>query len=174
MGTRRARAVVVAALAALTLLTSTVAPAGASAGSMGSDRRCHAGAPGVGDDYYPLYGNGGYDVKHYLLKVSYDPATDRLVGVATISARATENLCRFNLDFQGMTVRSVVVNGRQARWSRSQDHELTITPKHRLKKDRRFTTVVRYDGVPRTQQISFGPDFTLEAGFIHTDDGAVI
>jgi hypothetical protein len=33
--------------------------------------------------------------------------------------------------------------------------------------------VVRYDGVPRTQQIIL-PGFTLEAGFIHTDDGAVI
>ena len=76
MRLRRARAaIVVAAVAALTLLTSTLAPAGASAGSMGSDRRCRAGAPGVGDDYYPLYGNGGYDVGHYLLKVSYDPAT---------------------------------------------------------------------------------------------------
>ena len=57
-------------------------------------RACHAGAPGVGDAYYPLYGNGGYDVAHYLLKLSYDPATDRLAGVATISARATEKLCR--------------------------------------------------------------------------------
>jgi hypothetical protein len=49
----------------------------------------------------PLYGNGGYDVGHYLLNIRYNPATDRLVGVATISARATQNLCRFNLDFQG-------------------------------------------------------------------------
>jgi Peptidase family M1 domain len=55
---------------------------------------------------------------HYLLKVSYDPATDRLAGVVTISARATEALCRFNLDFQGLTVRSVpagldaISNGR--------------------------------------------------------------
>jgi hypothetical protein len=40
--------------------------------------------------------------------------------VATISARATETLRRFNLDFQGMTVRSVVVDGRKARWARSQ------------------------------------------------------
>ena len=63
--------------------------------------RLPAGAPGVGDDYFPLYGNGGYDVRHYLLRVSYDPATDRLVGVATISARATQNLSRFNLDFVG-------------------------------------------------------------------------
>ena len=179
MSIRRVRAViVVAAFTALTLLTTTLAPAGASAGrsavDTGGSGRCHAGAPGVGDDYYPLYGNGGYDVKHYLLKVSYNPATDRLAGVARISARATENLCRFNLDFQGLTVRSVVVNGKRARWTRSHDHELTVTPQHKLKKGQRFTTVVRYDGVPRTQQIVFGPDFTLEAGFIHTDDGAVI
>ena len=109
----------------------------------GGNGRCHAGAPGAGDDYYPLYGNGGYDVAHYLLKLSYDPATDRLVGVATIMARATETLCRFNLDLQGLTVRSVVVEGRKARWARSQDHELTVTPRHNLKEGRRFTRRVQ-------------------------------
>ena len=34
--------------------------------------------------------------------------------------------------------------------------------------------MVRYDGVPVTQQLILGPDFTIEAGFIHTDDGAMI
>ena len=91
------------------------AGAGRASGGGGGDFR--PGAPGVGDDYFPLYGNGGYDVKHYLLKVSYDPATDRLVGVATISARATQNLSSFNLDFVGLTVRSIKVNGRSAGWS---------------------------------------------------------
>jgi aminopeptidase N len=179
MSIRRPRpAVVVAVFAALALLittlTSSAASAGQSAGNDGGHGRCHAGAPGVGDDYYPLYGNGGYDVGHYLLRVSYDPATDRLVGVATISARATESLCRFNLDFQGMTVRSVVVNGRHATWTRSDDHELIVTPRHALRKGQRFRTVVRYDGVPRTQQLIVGPGQTIEAGFMHTDDGAVI
>jgi aminopeptidase N len=179
MHIRRARAaVVVAAVAALTLLTTTLAPAGASAGRPAGDAessgRCPAGAPGVGDDYYPLYGNGGYDVEHYLLKVSYDPATDRLAGVATITARATQSLCRFNLDFQGMTVRSVVVDGQRARWARSQDHELTVTPRHHLRKGRRFRTVVRYDGVPRTQVDLSVPEEPLPYGWIHTDDGAVV
>ena len=36
------------------------------------------GAPGIGDPYFPLDGNGGYDVKHYVLDVAYDPATDVL------------------------------------------------------------------------------------------------
>jgi aminopeptidase N len=34
--------------------------------------------------------------------------------------------------------------------------------------------VVRYDGVPITQEIVLGPGFTIEAGFIHTDDGAIV
>ena len=59
------------------------------------------GSPGLGDEYFPLDGNGGYDVKHYDLDLAYDPATDVLTGVATISARATQNLSRFNLDFDG-------------------------------------------------------------------------
>jgi aminopeptidase N len=175
MSVRHARAVIlVAAFGALMLLTTVVTPAGASPGQGGGNGRCHAGAPGLGDDYYPLYGNGGYDVAHYLLKVSYDPATDRLAGVATISARATEALCRFNLDFQGLTVRSVRVDGRKAHWTRSQDHELTVTPKHALQEGRRFTTVVRYDGVPRTQIDLSVPEEPLPYGWIHTDDGAVV
>ena len=175
MGIRRARmAVVGAVLVVTTLLGAALAPAGASTGtSGGGGGRFRPGAPGVGDDYFPLYGNGGYDVKHYLLKVSYDPATDRLVGVATISARATQNLSRFNLDFVGLTVRSIKVDGRPASWSRT-EHELTVTPRHGLRDGRRFTTVVRYDGVPVTQQLVLGPGFTIEAGFIHTDDGAIV
>ena len=69
------------------------------------------GAAGVGDPYFPLDGNGGYDVRHYLLDVAYDPPTDVMRGVATITARATQNLSRFNLDLEGLTVRSVRVDG---------------------------------------------------------------
>src|SRR5688572_28393062 len=70
-----------------------------------------AGSSGIGDPYFPLDGNGGYDVEHYDLKVSYDPATDRLTGEATIRARATQNLSAFNLDFVGLRLRSLTVNG---------------------------------------------------------------
>jgi aminopeptidase N len=170
---RARRFVALAVLVAMTLLGAVLAPAGASTGSGGGGGGFRPGGPGVGDDYFPLYGNGGYDVRHYLLKVSYNPATDRLVGVTTISARATQNLSRFNLDFVGLTVRSIKVDGRAARWSRT-EHELTVTPAHGLRKGRRFTTVVRYDGVPITQELVLGPGFTIEAGFIHTDDGAIV
>src|SRR5690606_12015396 len=57
------------------------------------------GSPGVGDPYYPLDGNDGYDVSHYDVRVSYQPESDRLSGTTTILAKATQDLTTFNLDF---------------------------------------------------------------------------
>ncbi len=125
------------------------------------------GSAGIGDPYYPLDGNGGYDVGHYDLDVSYDPATDRLTGEATITAKATQDLSAFNLDFVGLTVRSIRVDGRAAGWAREAG-ELTVTPRAGIPRGRAFSVVVRYDGVPTTLD-----EFGL-SGFIHTDVGAVV
>ena len=35
------------------------------------------GSPGLGDPFFPLAGNGGYDIAHYDLTLGYDPATRR-------------------------------------------------------------------------------------------------
>jgi aminopeptidase N len=126
------------------------------------------GAPGIGDPYYPLDGNGGYDVDHYDLDLRYDPATDVLAGTASITAHATQDLSSLDLDLQGLEVRSVVVDGREAVWSR-QGQELVVTPHHPLHEDHQFTVEVTYDGVPQTQEDELGL-----SGFIHTDDGAVV
>ena len=113
-------------------------------------------------------GNRGYDAKHYFLNVRYNPDTDRLGGAATITARATKNLSRFNFDFHGMHVASIKVNGDPAAWRRDGD-ELIITPRHGLPKGDAFVVVVRYSGVPETINDTFG-----QSGFIHTDDGALV
>src|SRR5262245_9772206 len=76
-----------------------------------ADSRYSPGADGVGDPYYPNYGNGGYDVQHYDLSIRYEPRTDHLAGVATIDATATQGLSSFNLDLVGLTVRGVTVDG---------------------------------------------------------------
>ena len=125
------------------------------------------GASGIGDRYFPKDGNGGYDVRSYSLQLSYDPDTDRLVGKATIKAKATQNLSRFDLDFVGLKLRSLKVDGETARYRRS-GQELIITPRHKIKDDTNFTVVARYDGVPPTLE-----EFGL-SGFIHTDDGAIV
>jgi aminopeptidase N len=131
---------------------------------------CVPGAPGLGDAYYPTYGNGGYDVSHYDLDVAYDPATDRLYGDASVRATATESLCSFDLDLVGLDVRRVEVDDKRARWSRS-GQELVITPKRPLQKGRRFKVEVRYSGVPVEFVL---PGFGIRTGFMATPDGATV
>ena len=125
------------------------------------------GAADLGDPYFPADGNGGYDVAHYDLAVRYDPLPGVLGGVATISARATQNLSRFNLDLVGLTVREVRVDGATASWTRS-GQELVITPAAGLAKGRTFTTVVHYDGIP--DPLLSGSD---ARGYFRTLTGAV-
>ncbi len=129
------------------------------------------GAPGVGDPYYPEYGNGGYDVQHYDLQLRYEPRTDYLWGVATIDAVATQGLSSFNLDFVGLAVRSIMVDGAAASWSRT-DHELTVVPATPIDDGSDFTAVVSYDGVPITFFDPFAPG--VQVGFMHTNDGAIV
>src|SRR5687768_16554387 len=67
-------------------------------GPTGASGEFAPGAPGIGDPYFPMYGNGGYDVRHYTIKIKYDPGADQLTGVTIIEATATAGLSRFNLD----------------------------------------------------------------------------
>ncbi len=75
------------------------------------------GAAGVGDPYFPHLGNGGYDVEHYTLDLTWRADEGMLDGVVTIEAGATQDLSRFNLDLAGMDVRSVTVDGEAAETS---------------------------------------------------------
>ncbi|MGW3493477.1 M1 family metallopeptidase [Streptomyces sp. NPDC001020] len=124
------------------------------------------GAPGIGDPYYPNYGNGGYDVSHYDLRLKYQPATDELEGTATIRAKTTEDLSRFDLDFL-LDVSEVRVNGAKAAFATSGQHELEITPATPLRKGTPVTVVVRYSGVPSSKS-AYG--FTT---WHRTPDGAI-
>ena len=130
------------------------------------------GAPGVGDPYFPLEGNGGYDVGHYTLDLTYHPDSHLLAGTDTITATATQNLSRFDLDLSGMTVAAISVNGAAATWTRA-GQELQITPRSGLPSGRSFTVAVRYSGVPKTivgSPIVFGADY----GWQYTKDGAFV
>ena len=164
-------------LFALLLLGSTAAfapSAGSAPMPVDPVARCDAGESagtlGVGDPYYPRYGNGGYDVGHYDLAIRYAPARNRLRGIATIDAVTTQDLSCFSLDLVGMQVRRVSIDGAVATWTRT-DHELMVTPVQPLGAGAAFAVVVRYGGVPRTFEI---PGFGVPAGFIRTRDGAIV
>ncbi|MFI7602921.1 M1 family metallopeptidase [Actinoplanes sp. NPDC049681] len=128
------------------------------------------GSAGLGDRLYPLLGNGGYDVQDYALRVRYpkkDPK-QTVTGDVTITAVATQNLSRFDLDFGGKSVGSVRVNGRSATFSRSGD-ELVITPRHYLAKGKRFWVTVNGFTAKPIEANADSP-----AGFVTTPDGTIM
>jgi aminopeptidase N len=127
------------------------------------------GAAGAGDPFYPQAGNGGYDVGHYALKLGYEPQNEQLDGDVTITARATQDLSRFNLDLRDLKVASITVNGAPASFSRK-GQELTVTPAAGIRKGREFTTRVLYGG---HANYVLDPDKSKD-GWIPTDDGAFV
>jgi aminopeptidase N len=126
------------------------------------------GAPGIGDDYYPLDGNGGYDVAHYDIRISYNPTTDLVSGTTTILATATQDLNRFNLDFL-LKVKSVRVNNAVARFRSTSDGELAVTPARTLPRGSNLLIVVQYSDVPSN------PAYQLYGfnSWTRTSDGAL-
>jgi aminopeptidase N len=128
------------------------------------------GAVGIGDRLNPTLGNGGYDVLHYDLGLRYatsNPAQS-LLGDETITARATQSLSRFNLDFGGQGITGVRVNGRPARFSHDGE-ELVVTPRKPLRKGRTF--VVKVDGFTATPTVP-GDDDASTAFFVTPDGSA--
>jgi aminopeptidase N len=138
-------------------------------GSASADRYV-AGAPGSGDPFFPLAGNGGYDVGHYSLALAYAPGPKRLSGHVAVFARATENLARFDLDLRDFyAVSRVTVDQRRASF-RQHGQELVIRPAVKLDRGRAFVVVVDYAGEP---QPVVDPDDAIE-GWVPTPDGAFV
>ncbi|MCL1692397.1 MAG: M1 family metallopeptidase [Actinomycetia bacterium] len=106
------------------------------------------GAPGVGDVYYPGLGNGGYDVQHYGLELTYD-ADGSVEADAAITAVATQNLSGFNLDFVGWEIDELTVDGSEVTFLRDGD-ELVIT--HRIPSGEHFKIELSYGGTPQPMQ----------------------
>jgi aminopeptidase N len=157
------RAGLLAVLIVLAGCSSEARPAASS-----SPAAFQPGAEGVGDPYFPKYGNGGYDVAGYELKLKYDPKSGELGGTATITATATQDLSRFDLDLARMTVRKVRIDGRDAT-AKQQGAELVITPAAGIAKGGKFTVVVDYSGKPG----QIGNQSLGEGGWLRTGDGAI-
>ncbi|MBV7332576.1 META domain-containing protein [Chloroflexi bacterium TSY] len=105
------------------------------------------GHSGLGDEFYPELGNGGYDVVHYTIELTVDIEQNFISGQTTVDAEATQNLDQFNLDLSGLEVTSVQVNGVEADISRH-GIELVITPSEPIVEGQLFKTIVSYHGTP--------------------------
>lgn len=105
------------------------------------------GAPGIGDPYFPDYGNGGYDVIHYDVRDKLGFKRGRLAGSTTLRATATQALSSFNLDLM-LAVDSVTVDGEKARFRKTDRHELRVTPATAIAEGDTFRVRVKYHGTP--------------------------
>lgn len=134
------------------------------------------GAPSIGDTLFAGIGNTGYDVQHYDVDMEYfHSAQDgreagSIVATATITAVADAQLASFSLDFEGMNVDSLLVNGQPATFTRSSDKaiesfKLHITPAEPVSGE--FTIEVQYSGVPVEHIDNDGSS----EGWVATTDG---
>jgi aminopeptidase N len=151
-----------AALCVVALLLVFTGTAGAAAFQPGSS--------GLGDPFFPNAGNGGYDVSHYSLTLSYEPASNQLAGTAVVTATATQDLSRFDLDLRGFSISRLLVNGQAATFTREGEQELVITPSAGLPSGSQFTVTIDYAGIP---PVITDPDGSIE-GWVPTDDGAFV
>ncbi len=158
-----------------------IAPAHAAGNSGSGTGDAIEGPLTSGDSLFPNQGNGGYDVSHYDVDITWTPGVPGGTIDATTTIQATttgEPLSSFGLDLEGLTVTSVVVDNvavPPAGIERIEEAEIGGIPgKHKLKVtpaapvEGPFTVVVEYGGVPETRHDTDGSD----EGWIPTADGA--
>jgi aminopeptidase N len=130
-------------------------------------------------------GNGGYDASNYDLTLKYDPATNTMLSgtQADITLTATQNLSSFSLDFRGLDVSAITIDGVPATWTRVDGaanadpalderykNKLIVTPAAGILSGRTFHVVVAYSGAP---QRLLDPDESYE-GWLKTPDGSFV
>ncbi|TDV40727.1 M1 family metallopeptidase [Actinophytocola oryzae] len=155
MRNRTAVRAVCLTLVAVSLSSCSVSRSRSQEGGPTSDEPSangEASSDSAGDPYYPKDGNGGYDVTAYHVQISYDPASHELTGDTLVTSKAAEDLSTFNLDLQGLDVQSVTVGSADAKFTRSGDHELVITPPTPVASGATFETRVKYSGVPEAAE----------------------
>jgi aminopeptidase N len=121
---------------------------------------------GVGDRYFPQFGNSGYDITAYHLTIDVDPAENQIESQVNITARASRDLDRFHLDFIGLNIQELKVNGEDARFTR-EERELVITPAQPIVGSQAFSILVSYTGSPAPVSSQAGlPDI----GWYHAEN----
>jgi len=131
----------------------------------------------LGDSYFPLLGNEGYDALHYHLDITPDFDAETLDATVEIKIQATQNLTEFNLDFWGYTITDVTINGQSVKYGRDQG-ELMIIPNDPIAIGDTFEVTVAYNGKPREgipEDVFYGdPEFLASAGWVFYAGGSFV
>ena len=133
-----------------------------------------AGSASGGDPYLPESGNGGFDVTHYDITLAYGPSQPTIRATTTVDSVATEALAAFNLDFAGLTIDTITVDGRAATYRRT-GSELTVHPARTIRNGARFRTAVTYHGIPHTvtDPSESAPSAASQLGWSRDTEGRV-
>lgn len=105
-------------------------------------------ASGLDDPYLPDTGNAGYDVDHYAIELTVDPRANHIEGTTTIQATATGDHGSFTLDFMGLEVTGVTVDGAEAPHRREGPGWSELRIQAPLFAGEDFSVAISYSGVP--------------------------
>jgi aminopeptidase N len=126
----------------------------------------------MAEPYFPQRGNEGYQITHYDLALVYRVSSNRLDGVAVLTATAAagpEPLREFVLDLStALRVDRVTVDGARARHTQRAD-KLRVTVPAPIAAGTHVKLEVRYGGAPKPMNSRFG---TL--GWEQLTDGVLV
>ncbi|SFR70659.1 Peptidase family M1 [Agromyces sp. CF514] len=173
---RRRRFVALAVPGLLAAALLTAAPAAAASADEPID-----GARTSNDPMFPNVGNGGYDALDYDVAIAWTPNAAQsgstiagtIAATSTMTATAPQPLKSFSLDFEGLDVDSVTVDGVDAAWTRDVDpaaikYKLVVTPATPVSGE--FEVAVAYHGTPSSHTDLDGSS----EGWNRTSDGATL
>lgn len=129
------------------------------------------GSPRGLDPYLSPQGNGGYNISHYDVDLTYDAKTHGIAAAEVqIEATADQGLRQFSLDARkGLDIKYVSVRGNPTDFRHSGD-KLIVATKRTIQSGSRFTVVVHYSGEPRPVQDTSGRG---KYGWLRTTNGSV-
>jgi aminopeptidase N len=127
----------------------------------------------AGDSYMPEIGNQGYDVQHYAIQITLDPSTYYLEATNTIDLVTTmDDLTQISLDFAGLEISNISVNGKTAAYFR-EGKKLYIDLPSPASTGEQMQISISYAGEP-LQEISPYVPFVDHLGIQYTESMAYI
>ncbi|MFB2581219.1 M1 family metallopeptidase [Herbiconiux sp. P15] len=110
----------------------------------------------AGDPYTPGIGTWSYRVHAYDLELDYRIETNRLDGVARISAEAVVDLPSIVLDLSKLKATRVKLDGRRLQRISQTTHALTVRPDAPIPAGTRFELEIAYSGRPGPRRSAWG------------------
>jgi aminopeptidase N len=105
------------------------------------------GANNMGDSIFKTEGNGGIDISHYDLNLTWNDKNNTIKAKATINITSTQALSVFSLDFHALKITSISIDAKPVAFTRIKD-KLIITLAKPIAKESPFQVLIAYKGQP--------------------------